>query len=216
MPIPLFSCETYEVVIRGFLKLRFGAYRGHVLDFTIQMEIPGVQFTMNGESSYIMYCRKVDSIHTEDLIELPFSLLPALEDSYFSDLSIVASNNREFLVHTCILKLNAPDIDWTAKPTPLSGLPEEVIGTILHFLYAQCLPPDLHESVAKQVIVSAPDYPGLEQLVSMCHSYIKNITLKRGEHLHLRCPRRNQGRNPFTTFFSRDNKSDIGHAFVCI
>lgn len=180
--IPLFSCETYEVVTREpFLAhslLRFGAYKGHVIEFRLDKYKPDMGIIIISEGWCWLRCKKLDDVHPEEPIDLPFSLLPALEDSYFSDLTITASNNKQFHVHTCILKLSAPELDWSAKPPPLSRLPEDVLGTILHFLYAQCLPMGLEEGVVKQVIASASELAGLEPLVSMCQLYIKNFALK--------------------------------------
>lgn len=84
----------------------------------------------------------------------------------------------QFAVHTCILQLSAPDLDWTADPTPFSGLREDVLGTILHFLYAECLPANLTESTARQCISVAATYPCLSPLTSLCHHYLRNMALK--------------------------------------
>lgn len=180
--IPLFSCETYEVVNRGPFStnslLRFGAYKGHVIEFRVDNYKPDIGIIIISEGWCSLRCKRLDDVHPEDPIELPFSLLPALEDSYFSDLTITASNNKQFHVHTCILKLSSPELDWTARPPPLTGLPEDVIGTILHYFYAQCLPMGLEESMVKEVIAAASDLKGLEPLVSMCHLYVKNLALK--------------------------------------
>lgn len=84
----------------------------------------------------------------------------------------------QFAVHTCILQLSAPDLDWTVDPTPFSGLREDVLGTILHFLYAECLPANLTESTARQCISVAAGYPCLSPLSSLCHHYLRNMALK--------------------------------------
>lgn len=81
-------------------------------------------------------------------------------------------------MHTCILRLSAPELDWSQQPPPLSGLPEDVLGTILHFLYAECLPANLGEQTARDCIAAAASLPGLERLVRMCELYLKNTALK--------------------------------------
>jgi hypothetical protein len=69
-------------------------------------------------------------------------------------------------------------LDWSQQPPPLSGLPEDVLGTILHFLYAECLPANLGEQTARDCIAAAASLPGLERLVRMCELYLKNTALK--------------------------------------
>lgn len=84
----------------------------------------------------------------------------------------------QFPVHTCILRLSAPELNWNHQPPPLSGLPEDVLGTVLHFLYAECLPANLGEQTARNCIAAAASLPGLDRLVQMCELYLKNMALK--------------------------------------
>jgi hypothetical protein len=42
-----------------------------------------------------LHCKRVAASDPEPPIDSPFSLLPALEDGYFSDLSITASNSKQ-------------------------------------------------------------------------------------------------------------------------
>ncbi|GFG38681.1 hypothetical protein Cfor_08266 [Coptotermes formosanus] len=179
--IPLFSCETYEIystsVSQG-LVLSFGAYAGHLIEFRVDHREPQDVMVLMCEGWYQLHCKRVAASDPEPLTDSSFSLLPALEDGYFSDLSITASNSKQFPVHTCILRLSAPELDWSHQPPPLSGLPEDVLGTILHFLYAECLPANLGEQTARDCIAAAASLPGLERLVQMCELYLKNTALK--------------------------------------
>jgi hypothetical protein len=43
----------------------------------------------------LLHCKRVVAPDPEPPIDSSFSLLPALEDGYFSDLSITASNNKQ-------------------------------------------------------------------------------------------------------------------------
>ncbi|KDR13429.1 uncharacterized protein LOC110835411 [Zootermopsis nevadensis] len=178
--IPLFSCETYEIYSTSLsgVVIRFGAYAGHVIDFRVDHPEPQDVMLLTCEGWYDLHCKRVVASEPEPPVDSPFSLLPALEDGYFSDLSIMASNNKQFPVHTCILRLSAPELDWSHQPPPLSGLPEDVLGTILHFLYAECLPTNLGEQTARHCIAAATSLPGLERLVRMCELYLKNMALK--------------------------------------
>lgn len=74
-----------------------------------------------------------------------------------------------------MLGLAAPGIDWGRQ---LAGLPEDVLGTILHYLYAECLPANLGEQTAKQCVAFTQGLPGLEPLAKLCELYLKNMALK--------------------------------------
>lgn len=130
----------------------------------------------------MLHCKRVQEDPSEENFDSPFSLLPALEDGYFSDIKLVASNNKEFKIHSCITQLLGSDIPWQANPPPFAGLPEDVLGTILLYFYAECLPENLSEATAKQVIKAASQYTSLGKLVNMCQIYLKNMALKQRKH----------------------------------
>jgi hypothetical protein len=178
--IPLFSCETYEIYstsISGVI-LRFGAYAGHVLEFRCDQMEPRDNLSMTCEAWCMLHCKRVYEESTHKYHSVPFSLLPALEDGYFSDLTLTSSNKKQFKVHSSILKLQGSSIDWSADLCPFNNLPEDVLGTILHFLYAECLPDNLTEVTAHQVLNAVSQYPCLNKLVSKCNLYLKNMALK--------------------------------------
>lgn len=195
--VPLFSCETYEIYSTTVLGvvLRFGAYAGHVIKFKVsgftetvffllstflqsdQIE-PRDTVTLTCEEWGMLHCKRIQEDPNEENFDSPFSLLPALEDGYFSDIKLVASNNKEFKIHLCITQLLGNDIPWQATPHPFTGLSEDVLGTILLYIYAECLPENLTENTAKQVIKAAAQYPSLGKLVNMCQMYLKNMALK--------------------------------------
>ncbi|CAG9817046.1 unnamed protein product [Phaedon cochleariae] len=178
--VPLFTCETYELHStcgRSGLVLRFGAYAGHVFEFRPE-KWSKENVTLTCEGFCTLHCIKVKDESSEVDYSAPFTLLPALEDGYFSDVIIMSSNRKQFKVHSTILELQGDDIDWMSDPPPFNGLPEEVLGTILHFLYAECLPDNLTEETARQVISAASPYESLSKLVSNCQLYLKNMALK--------------------------------------
>ena len=84
----------------------------------------------------------------------------------------------QFKVHSSILKLQGSGIEWSAESCPLSNLPEDVLGTILHFLYAECLPDTLTEVTAHQALNAVSQYPSLSKLVNKCNLFLKNMALK--------------------------------------
>nr|CAD7461669.1 unnamed protein product [Timema tahoe] len=95
-----------------------------------------------------------------------------------ADWCAIVVPSDSFAVHTCILKLGAPSIDWAEQPPPLSGLPEDVLGTVLHFIYSESLPANLDEDTARQCRTVAQSLLGLEKLVNMCDQYLNNMALK--------------------------------------
>ena len=84
----------------------------------------------------------------------------------------------QFKVHKMILKLAIPSMDWDKTPTPLSGLPEDVLMTILHFLYAECLPKGLAEDTARACVKAVHKMPGFSKFTQLCETFLKNTALK--------------------------------------
>ncbi|XP_022918430.2 uncharacterized protein [Onthophagus taurus] len=173
--IPLFWCDTYEV---DYSILRFGAYAGHVIEFNVEPCIPIDMMILRCEGWCIMQCNRIENEPPEKYMMLPFVLMKALDEGYFSDLTITASNNKKFEVHLCILQLLAPDILWESDPSPFTGIEEPVINTILHYLYMECLPSDEDKRTIEAVRDVSKNYPCLSKLVDMCEMYITNMALK--------------------------------------
>lgn len=65
----------------------------------------------------------------------------------------------------------------------MTGLQEDVLGTILHFLYAECLPSSLSERTAEQCVTVVETYPCLQPLASLCQHYLRNMAIKHGKHV---------------------------------
>ncbi|KAJ8937023.1 hypothetical protein NQ314_012105 [Rhamnusium bicolor] len=179
--VPLFSCEIYELYVhagRAGFVLRFGAYAGHVFEFIPDKARPKESVTLTCEGLCTLRCVRINVDTPEVNFNIPFTLLPALEDGYFSDITITSSNNKQFKVHSTILELQGDDIDWNSDPPPFNNTPEDVLGTILHFLYSECLPENLTEDTVRQVITVASPYDSLHRLVNNCQLYLKNTALK--------------------------------------
>ncbi|XP_025828986.1 uncharacterized protein LOC108743837 [Agrilus planipennis] len=179
-PVPLFSCETFEVhKSYDNLILCFGVYSGHIIEFSCEWNEVKDEMTLTCQNwGVLLKCKRIADESIDHFPKFPFSLLPALEDGYFSDMIIVASNKKEFKVHSIVLKLFGKDLSWDTVPIPFSGLPEDVLGTILHFFYAECLPYSVSEATIQKVIDVSKQYPCLSKLVSMCELYLKNMALK--------------------------------------
>ncbi|KAJ1530441.1 hypothetical protein ONE63_005346 [Megalurothrips usitatus] len=180
---PILNCDTYEVYhpSHSCTIIQFGAHIGHVIEFKIEEMDPIGSMTLKNELWCCLYCKRIPSEELEPQFDVPYSLLPALENGFFSDTTIAASNGKQFLVHSSILTLTMPEIDWRQPSTPFSGLPEDVVATVLHYLYAECLPSNLTENCARQVISCVSKVPSqsLLKLSDMCELYIKHIALKK-------------------------------------
>lgn len=88
----------------------------------------------------------------------------------------------QFRVHSLILGIAAPEMDWTCSPPPLSGLQEDVLKTVLYYLYTSCLPRGLSEETAKKCISKLGKLPGLANFSQLCETFLKNTALKQRKH----------------------------------
>lgn len=178
--VPLFNCDTYDLNITPCSAcLRFGEYAGHVLEFKCDQRKPKDSLLLSSEGLYTLRCKRVNDDISQHSHFIPFSLVIALEDGYFSDFVIKSSNNKEFKTHLLILNLIGHGINWKSANHPLSNLPEDVLGTILHFLYSECLPENLSDDTAKQVMSVASQNLFLSRLSTMCRLYLRNLNLKK-------------------------------------
>lgn len=186
--VPLFACDTYEVCttrtcVGIYLRLRFGAFAGHVIEFSC-MQHRGLSDKMDQIVLFCngwcqMHCNRIAEVKHNDAADIPFSLLPALEEGYFKDVTITSANKKQFETHSIILQLLGDSIDWCAPQSPLQCLPENVLGTILHFLYSECLPSSMDDTTAEQVIQAISTYECLNKLSDSCRNFLKNNALKK-------------------------------------
>ncbi|XP_077980159.1 uncharacterized protein LOC144435438 [Glandiceps talaboti] len=178
--IPSFvtNCEIYEYISSDsrppVLKL-VGTTTGDVIEFKVSKR-PDEVLVLNYENCFILSCEKLSP--SDQIADMPFSFLNALEHGYFSDLTIKADNGNEFKVHKTILQLSCPSMDWQGSPPPLSNLQADLLHTILFYLYAECLPEGLTEDTAKLCHKTASKLPGLEKLAELCETFLKNTALK--------------------------------------
>ncbi|XP_034251805.1 uncharacterized protein LOC117651669 isoform X2 [Thrips palmi] len=144
------------------------------------MDPPGY-ITLRNDLWCCLRCKRVPTEELEPLLDAPFTLHPALEDGYFSDITLTAANGKQFFVHSCILALSLPDVDWNQTVTPLSGLPEDILSAILYYLYAECLPNNLTEVCARQIISILSQLPSgaLVRLSDLCELFLKHVALKK-------------------------------------
>lgn len=74
--------------------------------------------------------------------------------------------------------MTAPTLAWNSVPPPLSGLREDILETVLYYLYTECLPKGLSEDTARDCIKVVGKLPGLENFIQICQNFLKNTALK--------------------------------------
>ncbi len=128
---PLFQCDAFEVLreregLSVVVSLRFGTYRGLVIEFDVepaaQRSCPGVgggtgsstgggggsgglaedQMVLTYSGAFRLNCQRMRSQPTplsrvvlDKSLSHPYHLLPALEDGFFSDASVVTKSGKE-------------------------------------------------------------------------------------------------------------------------
>lgn len=64
-------------------------------NFQCDQKEPRDNLTMTCDSWCILHCKRIYEDCIDKYHSIPFSLLPALEDGYFSDLTLVSSNKKQ-------------------------------------------------------------------------------------------------------------------------
>ncbi|CAL4114149.1 unnamed protein product, partial [Meganyctiphanes norvegica] len=182
--LPLFACQMYEVYTYQNLQcygnrtlLRFAAYKGHIIEFRLDQPVMSRDLMLlTYDGWFMLQCEK---LHTPDTqVDLTYSLLPALQDGYFSDLTLTAATGRIFEVHRVVLECSAPWVDWSLSPSPLHGLEEPVLETLIHYLYCCSLPPTLTTTTAQYAIQATQHLQDFKDFRNSCDIFIKNTNLR--------------------------------------
>ncbi|XP_077301228.1 uncharacterized protein LOC143921733 [Arctopsyche grandis] len=177
--IPIFSCETYTIHTTNYrTTIRFGGYGEHFEFKASAYELEN-DLVLNCEGWCTLHCNRYNNIDLDFIPIEDYSFLTAVEEGFFSDITIETKDHKQFLVHSTILGLLGNDLPWTSHPPPFTGLPEGVVGSIIHWLYTECLPNAMTEDIAIQVIDIVKDYPCMTKLVENCQTYIRNMGLKK-------------------------------------
>ncbi|KAK8390170.1 hypothetical protein O3P69_013023 [Scylla paramamosain] len=179
--LPLFSCQMYEVYTYQNLQcygnrtlLRFAAYNGHIIEFRLDQPVMSRDLMLlTYDGWFMLQCEKLGVPDVSP--DLPYSLLPALNDGYFSDITITAKSGRKFEVHSIILQSSVPDIEWRC----LEGMEDPALETVLHYLYTRCLPSTLTPETAQRTLdATAHLVPALTDLREKCEIFIRNTALR--------------------------------------
>ncbi|XP_069165667.1 LOW QUALITY PROTEIN: uncharacterized protein [Procambarus clarkii] len=178
--LPLFSCQMYEVYTYQNLQcygnrtlLRFAAYNGHIIEFRLDQPVMSRDLMLlTYDGWFMLQCEKLST--PEIAPDLPYSLLPALSDGYFSDIIITAKSGRKFEVHSIVLESSMPSIEWSS----LCGVDDAALETILHYLYSCCLPSTLTVATAHKTIAATQHLDGFDDFRKKCDIFIKNTNLR--------------------------------------
>ncbi|XP_071813633.1 uncharacterized protein [Apostichopus japonicus] len=176
IPYIVSSFDFYRVTGTRFHFLRFiGGQSGEWFDFNAMLKWED-RMHLKHENVFTIICEKVWSI--DKAKEEPYSLLPALHEGFFSDITIKAANGRKFLLHQAILQASCPRLHWLRSPPPLTGVEEDTLKIVLHFFYAECLPLEVSMESIQGCLKLASKTPGLEKLAKMCQEYLKKAALQ--------------------------------------
>lgn len=190
--IPLFSCESYEVILTNPAQLTFvSSSVGRIGPFAAKFG-GADELELAYDKAFVLYCEKIPQ--SEQIQELPFSFQPAFERGYFSDLVITSSSGKNYQVHRIIMKLGCPQQSWESRTTKqssrpyeacvLDGLSNTTLSTVLYYIYAESLPPGLTESGARECMNAIGKIAGLENLNSLCRCFLENYAVRtKIEHL---------------------------------
>ncbi|XP_061196240.1 uncharacterized protein LOC133204507 [Saccostrea echinata] len=181
--MPFFNSDTYEFVkrirpIKGrhecdVISLKFfGTCAEHVIEFKVETSEDLMLLTC--ERCCILQCQKIKSEDVE--LDSSYCFMPALEEGFFSDLVIKSKSGREFKLHSVILNLSIPQHDWNSSP--LNGMADNILTTIFHYLYNECLPSGLSEDTAKDCIKVLEHMPEFNAFTVLCQTFLRNTALK--------------------------------------
>lgn len=203
--LPLFKCRTFEVLreregLSVVINLRFGAYRGHILEFRLE----STSHTSPRDGMFLAYsgwCTLVCQPVTESskpstsssppsspttatpttsekkaAPQFPFHALAALEEGFFSDLELVSDSGRSYRVHRSILQ-SATSAPFLNPEEILNRLPDRVLRVLLHYLYGQCLPQSITVDTLNACREAVGRVDGFDKFSEMSDLYTRNSAL---------------------------------------
>ncbi|XP_031551379.1 uncharacterized protein LOC116288701 [Actinia tenebrosa] len=167
---PLLTCQTFEIVANKNEIHFYLPDTGHWIEFKVSFS--GDQLVLTSGRNLKLNCNK---ILEERMLQAAtkFSLLNALKEGYFSDLTLSASNGEKFAVHKTILSCLCPNEDWDTIPPFIQDLPPNVLRVILHYLYTGTLVEEQEEVTIRETLKAVESVTCLGPLVKMCEDYLK-------------------------------------------
>lgn len=148
--LPFFSCETFlfdsfegELICDG----------NHVDRIVLKCWLESDQLMLYYDKHLKLRCGKVNQEEPEALLHHPYTLLPALDEDFFTDITFVSNSGKKFLAHKTILSCFFSDIfTWDKIPPFLTDLSSDVLYGLLHYCYTCSLPADISEDTANELL----------------------------------------------------------------
>lgn len=82
----------------------------------------------------------------------------------------------QFKLHSILLDLAVPGHDW--RLSTLNGMPDNILSTVFHYLYKECLPPGLSEDTARDCIKTLTDMKEFDTFTNLCQTFLRNTALR--------------------------------------
>ncbi|KAG5684819.1 hypothetical protein PVAND_014032 [Polypedilum vanderplanki] len=123
----LFCCETFEVIVLEqqhgtSAALLFRSFTGHHIEFRTNTIKPLESMTLKCEGWCTLTCKRIKKDQSIGQ-SIQYTLLPAFEEKFFSDIVIKSCDGYSFEVHSSILRLNGFDCNSLNQSTPVSSTP---------------------------------------------------------------------------------------------
>ncbi|KAJ7373532.1 hypothetical protein OS493_011132 [Desmophyllum pertusum] len=175
--LPFFSCETF--VFDSFAG-ELICYGSNVDRIALKCMLDSSQLVLCYDRHLKLCCQKVNQVDSENLSSCPYSLLSALQEGFFTDITFIASNGEKFLAHKTILSCFFADIyTWDKIPPFLENLPPDVLRALLHYLYTCSLPSNTSEDTAKQLLkISQSHGKDIGNLGELCTEFLEATAVK--------------------------------------
>lgn len=175
--LPFFSCETF--VVDGFSG-ELVCYGSNVDKIALRCSLESNQLVLCYDRHLKLCCRKVDQVNSTNLSHGPYSLLSALKEGVFTDITLTASNGEKFQAHKTVLSCFFTDVcTWDKIPPLLENQPSDVLRALLHYLYTSCLPADISDETAKELQkLSQLNGKDIGHLSKLCTEYLEATAVK--------------------------------------
>merc|ERR1719186_2029262 len=116
-----------------------------------------------------LHCSYIGRLEVDDS-DFEFNFSVALEDHLYTDYTIQLKNRtievNSFFVPENIRCLNLCDVD------------EEIVNTMLYYLYNQALPTNISPSLSKQMSTFADENDILPELSKLCKAFTKSVNIR--------------------------------------
>lgn len=114
----LFSCETFELINlpNEGPTLLFGAFAGYSIEFKTNTFTPTNAMSLACDGWYTLLCKRLKEEHSLGQ-DVPFTLISALQEAFFSDGVVKSSEGHQFYIHSPVLRLSGFDCS-TINCTP--------------------------------------------------------------------------------------------------